>query len=141
LDDSRTSDGRIGISFEGTVCGSNPGSIPFGESERFYQLIGPFQNPTADLACTSVTMNLGDCVNGAGERLVHGTAYTVFDPGNINDGYLGQAGADMVFQFFLEPSAEFFVVGQQIQDIEFGGDDAAGCVFSATVEIGTGTCG
>jgi hypothetical protein len=79
-------------------------------------------------------------VNTGGVVLIHGTAYTVFDPDNITDGYLGDAGEFLVFQFFLQPSAEFFVVGQQIQDIQIGGENGAGCVFSATVEIGTGTC-
>jgi hypothetical protein len=117
----------------------------FATADRWYQLIGPFQSPsTTESLCTTVLIDPGTCKDGAQNVLIHATAFTEFDPLNEDQNYLGDVGspsAFVSFQFFTPPNGQFFVVGQQISDIDSGSQiNGEGCTFSATVDFGVGAC-
>jgi hypothetical protein len=106
-------------------------------------LVGPFQNPSLNLVCTTVTIDPGTCVNSGGNVLIHATAYTTFDPLNPSLTYMGDVGKPDdfdSFSFVTQPNGQFFVVGQQVLDIISPDQNGEGCQFSATVEFGEGAC-
>ena len=134
--------GRIGAGFFGTRCefAFYPGSI--GSTARYYEEIGPFFNDSPDPACVTVLVDPGTCLSSSQNVLVHVAAFESFNPTNIGETYLGDVGStDFVFEFsFLAPGdSEFNIVGQQIYALDTA-ENGTGCVFSVTVEIGTGTC-
>ena len=136
--------GRIGAGFGPSTCGFPlyPGTI--GMNQRYYYSeIGPFYNPSPEPTCTTVSIDPGTCVGDTFNTIVHVAAFTEFNPLDIGENYLGDVGARddfFEFQFFAPGDSKFYVVGQQILDIN-SPDNGEGCVFSAAVEIGTGNCG
>ena len=136
--------GRMVQSFEPSDCFINPitgeTNRPYpgtgGNSTRFYEVIGPFQNPNADLTCFTVDIAPGDCISGAAPLVIIG-AFTAFNPENIGEGYLGDIsnlGSDTQFQMNVVANGEFFLVGQQVNDND-SANTGVGCVFTVTVSI------
>jgi len=69
---------------------------------------------------------------------VFATAYSSFNPQDLSSGYLGDIGVPgsaSEFSFNVPPNEEFFVVGQQIRDIN-ATDNGSGCVFSVVASFG-----
>ena len=138
-----TMTGRIGRSFTNSSCVPTrpyPGTI--GNEERYYELIGPFRNPSAGAACARVSVDLGNCGDSS---LLFVAAFSEFDPVNQGNNYLGDIGWPERFsQFtFVVPAAgDFFVVGQQRLPLVLTNQNTGeGCVFSVSVDFQSYTSG
>lgn len=137
--------GKIQEDFSGVTLDCSPDRMYRGTDddglERYYEVVGPFQNPSADPVCAWIQLyglSSFDCVFDSSGPRVHLVAYTAFDEAEISQGYLGDVGfpsGNFAFRILVPGAGQFYVVGQQIRDILSGADDE-GCVFSIGVEIG-----
>jgi len=139
--------GKIGRSLGNTTCDSQnfyPGTFA-RNNLRYYEEIGPFRNPSfSDSTCVIVNFNPSNCVDRM-NTLIHATAYTEFDPDNMEINYLGDIrDNDRVFSFEFSVGANttFYVVGQAFQPIDppENVENGTGCTFSVNVTI-DGSCG
>lgn len=86
--------------------------------------------------CVTINWDFGTCED-EGDVQVHPVAYTIFNPEDISEGYLGDSGPSTTpeFSFNLDGFSNFFMIFQQV----FPGNDAnfgIGCTFRFRVDFG-----
>lgn len=104
-------------------------------NNRYYEVIGPFGNPSPLVSCATVNVDRWTCKRFPKNTLVHVAAFSKFNPTDIGEGYLD----DVAFQFQVPPKESFYVVGQQILDT-MATDNGENCIFSGCVEMDSQRC-
>jgi hypothetical protein len=111
---------------------------PGADNTRFYEELGPWQNPNADITCVTVDLVPGTgCLSGSNDLVIIG-AFTAFNPVDKGDGYLGDIanlGEFTEFGFKLPGNEQFALVMQQIRSND-NAENGVGCVVTATVDFG-----